>query len=80
MRKIVRRVDEHGPPAEEAAKRLDAEAGITVLDEKPSSLLVEGDADAIEAVVETMDGWRAYNFGKIQVPDTRPRVQRSPKK
>ncbi len=80
MRKILRRVDEHAPPAREAAKRLHAEEGITVLDEKPSSLLVEGDPEAIDAAVETIGGWSVYSFGKIKKPDARPRVARAPRK
>jgi hypothetical protein len=80
MRKILRRIDEQGPPAKEAARRLHAEEGITVLDEKPSTLLVEGDAETIDSVVETIDGWRAFNFSKVQVPDARPRVMRGLKK
>ncbi len=80
MRKILRRVDERGPPAREAARRLHDEEGITVLDEKPSTLLVEGDPDAIDAAVETIGGWSVYSFAKIKKPDARPRVVRAPRK
>jgi hypothetical protein len=79
MRKILRRMDESAPKAGEAAKRLNAEDGITVLDEKPSSLLVEGDEDMIAEAIRKIGGWTAFNFGKIDVPDTRPRVSRRPR-
>ncbi|MBX9587847.1 MAG: hypothetical protein K2X43_00990 [Hyphomonadaceae bacterium] len=79
MRKILRRIDDDAPPAREAAKRLQAEDGVTVLDEQPSSLLVEGDAEAIEAAVESIEGWSVYGSTSIKVPDARPRVLRKKK-
>jgi hypothetical protein len=79
MRKILRRTDDSAPGAEETAQRLNAEDGVTVLDEKPSSLLVEGDEGAITQALRKIRGWTAYNFSKIEVPDTRPRVLRRPR-
>lgn len=79
MRKILRRMDDSAPDAGEAAERLNAEEGITVLDENPSSLLVEGDEEAITNALRKIGGWSAFNFGRIDVPDTRPRVVRRPR-
>ena len=78
MRKILRRMSEDAATVEEAAKRVNAEGGIAVLDEKPSSLLVEGEADAISAVAEKLDGWSLFDLNRISRPDTRARVKRSP--
>jgi hypothetical protein len=72
-------MDDSAPDAGQAAERLNAEDGITVLDEKPSSLLVEGDEDTIAEVLRKIGGWSAFSFGKIEVPDTRPRVSRRPR-
>ena len=78
MRKILRRMSEEAATVEEAAKRLDAEEGITVLDEKPSGLLVEGEPDALVAIAEKLDGWSLLDLNKIGRPDTRARVKRPP--
>jgi hypothetical protein len=78
MRKILRRMSEEAATAEEAAKRVSAGEGVTVLDEKPSSLLVEGEPDAILAIAEKLDGWSLLDFNKVSRPDTRQRVKRPP--
>jgi hypothetical protein len=78
MRMILRRMDENGVSAREAARRLDVERGIAVIDEKPSALLVEGDADVISAVARRLDGWRTFALERIPPPDTRQRVLKKP--
>ena len=76
MRKILRRMDEDAPEAGETAERLNAEDGNTVLHEKPTSLLLEGDEEAIDAVARKIRGWSLFSFGKVELPDPRPQVGR----
>lgn len=62
---ILRRMSEEAATVEEAAKRLDAEEGIT---EKPSSLLVEGEPDALVAIAEKLDGWSLLDSQQDRAP------------
>jgi hypothetical protein len=71
---IFQRMGKRGVSAREAARRLDADQHIAVLDEKPSTLLVEGDADAINTAARDLDGWKTFALNRIQIPDTRQRV------
>jgi hypothetical protein len=79
MRKILRRMTETAVTAEEAAKRVDAEEGVTLLDERPSSLLVEGEPEALSAIAKTLCGWCLLDVDRISRPDTRVRVKRPPR-
>jgi hypothetical protein len=79
MRKILRRMTEEAVTVREAAKRVDEEEGITLLDEKPSGLLVEGEPEALAAIAEKLGGWSLLDFNKISRPDTRVRVKRPPR-
>lgn len=76
MRKILRRMSDEAASAKEAAKRVSKEDGVTVLEEKPSSLLVEGEADALAAAAQKLGGWSLLDHASIKRPDTRARVKR----
>lgn len=78
MRKILRRMRDDAAPTKEAARRVNAEEGVTLLDEKPSTLLVEGEADAISAIAEKLEGWSMLDFNKVSPPDARARAKRQP--
>jgi len=76
---ILRRLDTSGPSPADAVRQANAAEGVTVIDEKPSALLVEGEPGAIEALTHAMLGWRAFPVNRIPVPDARPRVLRPSK-
>ncbi|RTL65098.1 MAG: hypothetical protein EKK41_20615 [Hyphomicrobiales bacterium] len=80
MRKIVRRVEDDAPSAEETAKRISGQDGVTILDLNASSLLVEGESEAIDAALRGIDGWNAFALSTIQVPDTRQRIGKTARK
>jgi hypothetical protein len=78
---IIRKTNpKGGVSALDLAHRLGGYAGLNVLDTKPSSLLIEGDAKIVEKVSRGIEGWTAFPFAKISVPDTRPRILRPPSK
>jgi hypothetical protein len=79
MRKILRRMTETAVTAEEAAKRVVTEDGVTLLDEMPSSLLVEGEPEVLSAIAKKLNGWSLLDVGRIGRPDTRARVKRPPR-
>lgn len=79
-RVIMRRVDPGGLSASDLAHRLAGCIGVKVLDEKPNSILVEGEADILQEASQSIEGWTAYPFARIPIPDVRPRVLKSPKK
>jgi hypothetical protein len=74
VRVILRRMDGGGPSPTDAVRQVNAANGVTVIDEKPSALLVEGEAGAIDALARSMLGWRAFPVTRIPVPDARPRI------
>jgi hypothetical protein len=75
MRKILRRVSEEAATSQ-AAARISAEGGVVVLDEKPSSLLLEGEPDALSAIAERLRGWSLIDLSRVKLPDARARVKR----
>jgi hypothetical protein len=79
MRKILRRMTETAVTAEEAAKRVGTEEGVTLLDERPSSLLVEGEPEVLSAIAKKLSGWSLLDVDRISRPDTRARVRRPPR-
>jgi hypothetical protein len=61
--------------------RIYASEGLHVLDTSSSDmglLLVEGDGDTLQKLVESMPGWRAYPQHYYQLPEQRPEVEQSP--
>jgi hypothetical protein len=61
--------------------RIYSSEGMQVLDASSSEmglLLVEGDGDALQKLVESMPGWRAYPQHYYQLPEQRPEVKQGP--
>lgn len=50
--------------------------GVTVLDESPRMLLVDGPAEALNAAVRRFQGWELVPEGFTPLPDTRVKIKR----
>ena len=70
---ILRRDGEAGLSAHEMAEKV-GRAGAVVIDEKASSLLVEGDEETLRFATDAMDGWKATPMKRYTVPDTRKKI------
>jgi hypothetical protein len=55
---------------------LHAMRGVTVLDESPRMLLVDGPAKALNAAVRRYQGWELVPEGFTPLPDTRVKIGR----
>jgi hypothetical protein len=59
--------------------RIYSSEGTHVLDaETPGLLLVEGDADELQKLVDGMPGWQAYPQHYYGLPEQRPQVKQGP--
>lgn len=72
---ILRREDEGAASAPETVLRVGA-AGAVVIDERDSSLLIEGAPETLESATRAATGWRAFPLKRYSVPDARVRVKR----
>lgn len=70
---ILRKVGKEAAAAPDAARRV-GDAGAVVLDQQPSSLLVEGDAAALQEAARTLDGWTAIPLRRFERPDSDERA------
>ncbi|QIO54597.1 hypothetical protein HA461_25760 (plasmid) [Rhizobium leguminosarum bv. trifolii] len=70
---ILRKESTSAPSSSEAAEKL-GRAGATVVDEKSSSLLVEGDEETIRSVTRDLTGWKTIPMKRYSVPDTRKKI------
>lgn len=52
-------------------------SGVTVVDESPRMLLVEGDDERIAHLRDNLADWLVTPQGQIPLPDTRQRIKRS---
>jgi len=52
--------------------------GVSILDESPRMLLVEGPEAELQRLLETASGWLLVPERSISLPDLRPRVKRPP--
>lgn len=64
-------------PAGDVADRLRA-GGVTVLEQTPHMLLVEGGALAVGKIVDDLPGWGLSVERKVERPRTRERITKSP--
>lgn len=70
---ILRRKSSTGPSSNETAEKF-GRAGATVVDQKASSLLIEGDEETILSVAKSLTGWITIPMKRYSVPDTRKKV------
>lgn len=70
---ILRKEDAAAPSSSETAEKI-GRAGATVVDEKASSLLVEGDEETIRSATRGLTGWKAIPMKRYSVPDTRKKI------
>ncbi|RWB93099.1 MULTISPECIES: hypothetical protein [unclassified Mesorhizobium] len=70
---ILRKEHAAAPSSSETAKRV-GRAGAVVVDEKASSLLVEGDEETIRSATQGLTGWKAIPMKRYSVPDTRKKI------
>jgi hypothetical protein len=80
LRAIVRKTNPQAMPAPDLVRRLGGYVGLRVLDEKPNSLLIEGETPVVEEALQAVEGWTMFPFARIPVPNTRPRVLKPPSK
>lgn len=70
-----------GPPGAtpESARlgaQLGAAVGVTVLDESPRMLLVEGSRAALDRALQGIEGWEITPETSTPLPDTRTRIRK----
>lgn len=76
-RYIVRYVGEGRRPSADVQRILTA-PGLTVLDQTPRMLLVEGGARGLKSLLGSMSGWTCTPERAFRLPDPRPRPRRKP--
>ena len=74
MSKYILRSDESGPyTSNDVAKRIDAMASVTVVDQSsPKMLLVDGPDAIVVELADSLPGWTASPERTVSLPDTRP--------
>ncbi|EUB99405.1 hypothetical protein PMI07_005686 [Rhizobium sp. CF080] len=70
---ILRKENAAAPSSSETAERV-GRAGAVVVDEKASSLLVEGDEETIRSATQGLTGWKTIPMKRYSVPDTRKKI------
>lgn len=70
---ILRKNSPTGPSSNETAEKIER-AGATVVDQKASSLLIEGDEETIRSVTKSLNGWITIPMKRYSVPDTRKKA------
>lgn len=70
---ILRKENATGPSSREMAEKV-GRAGAVVIDEKASSLLVEGDEEALRSAIEAVPGWKSIPMKRYSIPDTRKKI------
>ncbi|ARM90815.1 hypothetical protein HJB56_30825 [Rhizobium lentis] len=70
---ILRKNSPTGPSSNETAEKI-GRAGATVVDQKASSLLIEGDEETIRSVTKSLNGWITIPMKRYSVPDTRKKA------
>ncbi len=68
-----------GEPPERDVDRIRAVPGAEVVDQSARMLLVEGPADPLKALVDSMPDWIMTAERMIRLPDTRPKIRRGPR-
>jgi len=71
---ILRRVRDDAPTTSETVMRLGKTRAV-VIDQKPASVLIEGDEQAIRDAAATAVGWTAILMRRYPVPDTRQKIK-----
>lgn len=70
---ILRKKGPTGPSSNETAEKI-GRAGAIVVDQKASSLLIQGDEETIRSVTKSLNGWTTIPMKRYSVPDTRKKV------
>ncbi|WP_097535523.1 hypothetical protein [Rhizobium hidalgonense] len=70
---ILRKEGSAGPSSSEMAEKV-GRAGAVVIDEKPSTLLVEGNEETLRSATESVTGWKAIPMKRYSLPDTRKKI------
>lgn len=78
-RMILQRDGEHGPPSQTLADQINAERALAVLDRGEHAMLIEGEPHALDALAETLEGWKMLPVRAVPRPDTRERVMKPPR-
>lgn len=73
-RRYIARFEGQGAKPAADAARARRLPGVTVLDESSRMLLIEGDDEALLALVETLSDWVVAPEQTYTVPDTRKRL------
>jgi hypothetical protein len=67
-----------GQAPERDVDRIRAVPGTAVVDQSARMLLVEGPADPLKALVDTLPDWIMTAERMIRLPDARPKIRRGP--
>ncbi|MDX0985793.1 hypothetical protein GOL22_27220 [Sinorhizobium medicae] len=76
IQQVILRKENDSAPSGKTVKRMVETRGISVVDEKPSSLLIEGDEAAIKSATQSIKGWRSFPTRRYSVPDTKVKAGR----
>lgn len=76
---ILRATPAAFPDGKALASRLQAVGSVSVLDQSPRMLLVDGEAVELAAVLTNSSGWSLVPESVTPVPDARRRVKRNAK-
>jgi hypothetical protein len=77
MQRYILRYKASGPKPEGDLLRIRNTPGLTVVDESPRMLLVEGDDKPIEDLRGDLANWLVTPEVQISLPDKRQRIKRS---
>lgn len=74
MDRFIARYCGKGPAPAAAVERAARAPGMRVVDQTNKTLLVEGTAEAVQAVFADLDDWQVTAERRYEIPDARPRV------
>lgn len=76
IQQMILRKENDSAPSGETVKQMVRTRGISIVDEQPSSLLIEGDEAAIKSAVQAIQGWQSFPTKRYSVPDTKVKIGR----
>jgi hypothetical protein len=78
MGRFVLRYRGSGPPPAQFVEQVRAGDGVSILDESPRMLLVEGPEAELRRLVNSAPGWLMAPEQAVPLPDPRPRPKKPP--
>jgi hypothetical protein len=78
MGRFILRYTGSGPTSASFVEQVRSHQDVSILDESPHMLLVDGPEAVLRRLLETSSGWLLVPESSVSLPDPRPQVERPP--